>query len=398
MLRSSEKEILSLAAAELEARFDKQLHALVKGAAAQAAACREAGSSWPSMLMRRENVLQQQAERIGLHFERLQAGGMGGDLRSAALLAQTASAFLLLIGGLGAHPLARSAAFVPAAWPFGKATADAADAADGADGAPPPPLTPEMLALMPTAAAAGGEVGMEEELAPLALYRAKMGMWGGFLLAQWGVARCVGISDCNAMQSEAISIRSATSWSVPTHAALAALAALSPLVELGAGNGLWSGLLRARGADVLAFDTPRWSDEYGGPIKTSSPGQPLTTSAAGEPLMGERHACVEEGSPEEAARHTERTLVLMWPDYHGHGTYGLACLQQYAGTRLALVGEWRGRTFGAYTAGIPATGQSFSLEFQQAVEANFELEQIVRLPNWPFYLDTLMVWRRKSAK
>ena len=34
---------------------------------------------------------------------------------------------------------------------------------------------------------------------------------------------------------------------------------------------------------------------------------------------------------------------------------------------LALVGEWRGRTFGAYTPGIPATGQSFSPEFQQAV-------------------------------
>ena len=88
----------------------------------------------------------------------------------------------------------------------------------------------------------------------------------------------------------------------------------------------------------------------------------------------------------------------MWPDYHGHGTYGLSCLQQYAGARLALVGEWRGRTFGAYTPGIPATGQSFSLEFQQAVEADFELEQIIRLPNWPFYLDTLMVWRRRDAK
>ena len=54
---------------------------------------------------------------------------------------------------------------------------------------------------------------MEEELAPLALYRSKMAMWGGYLLAQWGVARCVGIGDCNAMQSEAISIRYATSWS-----------------------------------------------------------------------------------------------------------------------------------------------------------------------------------------
>ena len=94
VLRTSEKEILSLAASELEARFDKQLHALVKGAAAQAAACREAGSSWPSMLKRRESVLQQQAERIGLHFERLHANG---DVRSASLLIQTASAFLLLV-------------------------------------------------------------------------------------------------------------------------------------------------------------------------------------------------------------------------------------------------------------------------------------------------------------
>ena len=162
-------------------------------------------------------------------------------------------------------------------------------------------------------------------------------------------------------------------------------------VELGAGNGLWSGLLRARGADVLAFDTSRWSDDY------VAAGGAAPAAAAGEPLMGERDACVVEGSPEEAARHTERTLVLMWPDYHGHGTYGLACLQRYAGERLALVGEWRGRTFGAYTAGIPATGQSFSLEFQQAVEKDFELEQVVQLPNWPFYLDTLMVWRRRAG-
>ena len=114
--------------------------------------------------------------------------------------------------------------------------------------------------------------------------------------------------------------------------------------------------------------------------------------------MGERHACVVEGGPEEAARHPDRTLVLMWPDYHGHGSYGLACLRQYAGARLALVGEWRGRTFGAYTAGIPETGQSFSAEFQAAVEAEFQLEQNIRLPNWPYYLDTLMVWRRKGVQ
>ena len=88
MLRSSEKEILSLAAAELEARFDKQLHALVKGAAAQAAACREAGSSWPSMLMRRENVLQQQAERIGAEIAEVSPGAVEIRLPYRAELAQ----------------------------------------------------------------------------------------------------------------------------------------------------------------------------------------------------------------------------------------------------------------------------------------------------------------------
>jgi hypothetical protein len=227
----------------------------------------------------------------------------------------------------------------------------------------------------------------------------------------------------DAAQAEAVALRSAGSWSVPTPAALEALGALSPLVELGAGNGLWAGLLRQRGADVLAFDTvrraapapdprssdaarsrtasrrprapqPTWSDEYAPAVGEGAP----TAAAAGEALMGERHACVVEGGPEEAARHPDRTLVLMWPDYHGHGSYGLACLRQYAGARLALVGEWRGRTFGAYTAGIPETGQSFSAEFQAAVEAEFQLEQNIRLPNWPYYLDTLMVWRRKGVQ
>ena len=79
-------------------------------------------------------------------------------------------------------------------------------------------------------------------------------------------------------------------------------------------GGRSAALLRARGADVLAFDTPRWraayrtlavtlalalaltltltltltrwSDAYGGPIKTSSAGG--GTSAEGEPLMGAR--------------------------------------------------------------------------------------------------------------
>ena len=105
---------------------------------------------------------------------------------------------------------------------------------------------------------------------------------------------------------------------------------------------------------------------------------------------------VEEGGPEAAKAHSERTLLLMWPDYGGRGGYGCACLEAYDGSTLALVGEWSGRSLGAYAPGLPETGQSFSAAFQAQVEAEFELESVTRLPNWPYFYDCLMIWRRHA--
>jgi len=388
-LRAAEKEICAATVAELERRLHKQLASLVGGAAAQAAACGEAGTTWAAQLARKLAVLQQQAPRVTLNLERLQSSSFGAPLVAAALLVQSAAALLLLVGGLGAHPLAPTAAYVAAAWPTkGMAAAAASTTEAGGTEASPlrlPPLSPQMLATTP---AEGAAEGAAEELSLLKVFVSKMDLWGSYLLAQWGTAKALGVSDCNAMQAETISIRTATAWSVPTHEALDALAALSPLVEIGAGNGHWASLLRRRGADIVAFDTPRWDEAFAA----------AGAASGGDELMGEREAGVtQEGGPEQAAAHANRTLVLMWPDYHGHGSYGLSCLTQYTGERLALVGEWRGRTFGAYTQGIPETGQSFSAEMQAAVEEAFELERTVRLPNWPCYLDTLMVWRRKKA-
>ena len=68
--------------------------------------------------------------------------------------------------------------------------------------------------------------------------------------------------------------------------------------------------------------------------------------------MGERASFVKEGGPEQAAAHSDRALMLMWPDYAGQGSYGTACLEQYTGGLLLLVGEWRDSTLGAYTAGV----------------------------------------------
>ena len=158
------------------------------------------------------------------------------------------------------------------------------------------------------------------------------------------------------MNAEAVAIRNAHAWSVPTAAALDALAARAPLVEVGAGNGLWARELWRRGVDLVAYDTKQFSRDYGD-----------GTDGA---LMGDRDDGVVEGGPERAAAHPERTLVLMWPDYEGRGGYGLACIEAYiraGGERLVLVGG--GAAPQGRAEGIGDHGQSFSAEVQAAVEA-----------------------------
>ena len=60
--------------------------------------------------------------------------------------------------------------------------------------------------------------------------------------------------------------------------------------------------------------------------------------------------------------------------------------------------KWQGRTFGAYTTGLQSHGQSFSLEFQREVAAVYEEQAVYRLPNWPLFLDCVMIYKRKSLE
>ena len=95
------------------------------------------------------------------------------------------------------------------------------------------------------------------------------------------------------------------------------------------------------------------------------------------------------GGPKAAAAHAERALLLSWPDYDGQGTYGLACLEAYAGDTLLLVGEWRGWAL------TSTHGKAFSAAFQAKVERGFEPVEQIRLPSWPLVVDALVVWRRR---
>jgi len=271
----------------------------------------------------------------------------------------------------------------------------AGEAAAAQDRAPLPPLDLSMLqdgtadedvdmAAVPHATH-GTDVPMPLPLPYLALYKAKMSYWGAYLVSQWGVARALSVPETSLMLQESEAIRAKWSWSVPTHAALAAAAKCSPIMEIGAGNGHWANLLRKCGADVVAYD--------GAYAAEASP----ASIADASNLMGEREEGVEEGGPERAAEHPTRALLLSWPDYQGRGSYSTQCLAAYTGDTLLLLGEWRGRTLGSSTPELGEDGQAFAPAFQRAVEAQFEVSEEHRLPSWPLFVDTLTIWRRRGG-
>ncbi|CAE8601529.1 unnamed protein product [Polarella glacialis] len=220
-----------------------------------------------------------------------------------------------------------------------------------------------------------------------ALYSEKMRLWGSWFAAQWAHCSAVRLSEFSCIGQEQVQIRNQNSWSIPTEEALQVLAAHQPLLEVGSGTGYWAKLLQKRGVDLVAFDTSKFEPAFNAQAKIE----------AGKELVREYYPSgVQPGGPEVVEKYPDRTLVLMWADYMGWGTYGLQCLQGFKGQHLILVGEWRTATFGDYAPGMSEHGQSFSLELQQFVEECFTLVQTVTLPNWPLALDKLMLWQRRS--
>lgn len=90
-------------------------------------------------------------------------------------------------------------------------------------------------------------------------------------------------------------------WAVPNQAALHALLALGPLVELGAGTGYWAWLLTRMGADIIAYDLPGSHEGQG---------------------FRFRHHLVADGGADVLKNICNRALLLCWPDIVGDDADG----------------------------------------------------------------------------
>jgi len=155
------------------------------------------------------------------------------------------------------------------------------------------------------------------------------------------------------------------SWSIPTEKALATIARYAPIVEIGAGTGLWAAMLQARGVDILAYDAhpPRLGSEE---------------NAWHRNVKMFTH--IDVGGPEKAEMYPNRSLMLSWPPYDE--PMASDCLTYYQGRHVIYIGEGSGG----------CTGDE---RFHDTLYDEFEEIEDVRLPQWNGIHDYLSVWRRK---
>jgi hypothetical protein len=150
----------------------------------------------------------------------------------------------------------------------------------------------------------------------------------------------------------------------PTDTALAMLAGLGPLVEVGAGTGYWTARLRSIGVDIVAFDQAPLDGERANRYHARS--RPWTD--------------VEQGDQTVLSGYADRALFLCWPPlFSSLGD----CLTYYHGDTVAYIGDE-----GYRTAKLDDLHETFTKVAAAPVRA---------LDPYPGVRPELSIWKRQSG-
>ena len=252
--------------------------------------------------------------------------------------------------------------------------------------------------------------------------------------------------------------RRAFSWAVPTREALAAVERHSGghLLEMGAGTGLWTALLRARGGieridavDVApcdgaepnghhavfsttsttkknVFSTEKKNAALANPppfatVRVGTPEDALTRSrrrtgrVASDPSSNDKNergsAFVTgvrpsefESESESERREQPRALLLCWPPREEPGAdvpaevslMARRALARFRGDAVLYVGE--APEPDGDEASRNARGATAGPAFHKELHKEWRQVESVPLPNWPGASDSLTVWRRRGAE
>jgi hypothetical protein len=384
LVRSGERRIATKAFAESSVRLDAVVRDVTRTAVTRkeglcedpkCVTCKSHGCRWLHELRKRRPKVEAMLPTVARYARQIE------DALPVAAHIQTINlAYLWLMGHIE-DDVANRAATNAQTWPFD--TIPTCDASAYAD--------LERMVDLEIDGSAGEEHphnGKEGEMLLPGVYTCKVKQWGAWLLSQWATCGILDITDLNSIGAEAAALKRRHACSVPTSIALDFLAECAPLVEVGAGGGLWARRLAERGVDIIAYDTPTFDEEYqdGGAAKIGASKLTEVNWFDG----------IRKGGPESAAKHADRALLLSWIDIAGEGDYATATLDNYTGDTIITIGEWRGHTFGDYAPGTTATGMSFSREFQRELEAAFDRDETLPCANWPMFDSVLIRWRRRA--
>lgn len=184
--------------------------------------------------------------------------------------------------------------------------------------------------------------------------------------AIWYPGKRAGMSlDFNAFRARE-AVKDRYSWAIPNEEALSAIAAVGPIVEIGAGAGYWAWLLREREVDVVAYDacppSPQRQNRY----------HRTRESTFGDVLVG---------GPEDVMKHADRTLFLCWPPYEDPmAARALTLYLAAGGKRLVYIGESPGG----------CTGDD---AFHALVRERMTETRMVDIPQWFGVHDYLSIYK-----
>jgi hypothetical protein len=163
-------------------------------------------------------------------------------------------------------------------------------------------------------------------------------------------------------------------YAVPNDRALAVLAELGPLVDMGAGTGYWAHLLAQRGVDVRAYD-----------VLPPTPAEKaiVEEERGGNAYHGYAPAFhpVQQGHSRMLGKEelSQRALLLCYPPPDSE--MAQQCVYNYRGDTMVYVGEWQGATATA--------------AFERALVRRFQLTRTVPLPCFDNQACAMTVWKRR---
>ena len=182
------------------------------------------------------------------------------------------------------------------------------------------------------------------------------------LYAWWCWTQAEGLGRDTVNDDYSITITTRYSEAIPTKAVIQRLAALGPIIEVGAGGGYWARLIRDVDGDVIATDVE--APETNGWYPDLAPWTHVQQADAVEAVT----------------QHENRVILSCWPPRGCN--YVTRVLDAAPQNTLVLVTDGRLRQ------------EKIDPMYDQLEDAWTRSEDIA-IPRWPYRYDSLMIWRRR---